>query len=119
MDPRLTDALVTLVVSLIGLLAMFLEVYGVKYLKARFTEKEIATARKIAEIVVDAVEELGAAGVIDYKSKFAEALRRVKDMASSRGITLSDEQWQAMIEAAVAAMKSLGDELKPKELAAS
>jgi hypothetical protein len=113
-DPRIADALVQVVVMLIGLLAALIEIYGVKWLKSRVSNDHLKIARDIASVVVDAVEALAANGVIDYKGKFAEALRRVKDMAASRGIALTDEQWQSMIEAAVAAMKQIGGELKPK-----
>ena len=119
MDPRLVDVLVKLVVAGIGLLAMFIEVYGVKWAKMRlaearirFGEEQIETAKNIAAIIVDAVEAMGAAGIINYKGKFAEALRRVKDMATAKNIVLTDDQWQSMIEAAVASMKRIGDELK-------
>ena len=115
MDPRLTDVLVKLAVVVVGVLAALIEVYGVKFVKARLTNEQIGTARDITEVVVDAVEALGASGVIDYKGKFAEALRRVKDMAAAKGIALTDEQWQSMIEAAVAGMKQIGGELQPKE----
>lgn len=112
MDPRISNALVTVVVALIGVFGVLIEHWAKKLVQANFTAKQIQIAQDVAAVIVDAVEEMGAAGIIDYKSKFAAALRRVKDLAASKGVVLSDEQWQSMIEAAVAQMKAMGQEIK-------
>jgi hypothetical protein len=111
-DPRISNALVTVVVGLIGIFGVLIEYWAKKLVQANFTAKQIQIAQDVAIVIVDAVEEMGAAGIIDYKSKFAAALRRVKDLAASKGVVFSDEQWGSFLEAAVASMKSLGEEIK-------
>lgn len=112
MDPRISNALVTVVVALIGVFGVLIEHWAKKLVQANFTAKQIQIAQDVAAVIVDAVEEMGAAGIIDYKGKFSEALERVKDMVADKGIVFSDEQWGSFLEAAVASMKSLGDEIE-------
>ncbi len=115
MSPQLTDALVKLAIAVITLLGVFIEVYGVKALKAKFSSEQLKAAERVGKVAVNAAEALAANGVIDYKSKFAEASRRAKDMAVSKGIHLTDEQWESVIESAVTAMKQIGGEIWPDE----
>lgn len=118
MDPRLTDVLVKLAVAIMGVLAALIEVYGLKLVKGKWDGEQVDRAVEIAQAVVHAVEGLAVAGGIDYKAKFAEALKRAKDLAAGKGLVLTDEQWKTFIEAAVVHMKAMGVELHKRVPAA-
>jgi hypothetical protein len=114
MDPRLIEAIQEILLAVLKVLAFVIGTYGAKYLKARFTEAQIDKGERIAEIVVNAVEQMAVANQIDYKAKFAEALKMARELAAGNGVAFTDEQWTGLIEAAVAGMKQIGGELKPK-----
>ncbi len=66
----------------------------------------------MADQAVGAVEQMAPAGIIDPNEKKLEALVAAKVLASKAGISLSDDEWSLLIEAAVKVMKDTEAELK-------
>lgn len=86
--------------------------YLVKYLREHLTQPQIDKAVQIAQIAVKAAEAIGAANGFDGKAKFQQALEMARTLAASHSIKFTDEEWQALIEAAVHTLKAGYDELK-------
>lgn len=114
LDPRIQEALVGLVIAIITWAISEAAVAIKKAAYSRFSKDQLELASSIASVAVGAVEQLAASGKITLP-KYDEALVMVKDLASKVHITLTDTQWKSMIEAAVAAMKAMGDEFKKGE----
>ncbi len=82
------------------------------HIRLHFTAKQIQAGTIIADSAVGAAEQMAAAGIIDAEHKKLEALAAAKVLASKAGISLSDDQWSLLIEAAVKVMKDSESELK-------
>lgn len=76
-------------------------------LKQRFTGIQMDRAKQIAEIAVTFAEQiqitLGAKGPV----KYASALTKAKEIAAKAGITMTDAQWQGLIEASLKELSSV------------
>ena len=112
MDPRITEAISQILIALLQVLGVILAGWAAKYVKARFTQTQIEKAERIAEIVVNAVEQMAAANGINYQAKFEEALKMARELAAGQGLAFNDAQWEGLIEAAVKQMKDIGTEIK-------
>lgn len=110
--PEIQDILTKLFIAIINLVILGLGYLGAKWAKANVSQKNMDLALNIAAVVVAVVEQLAAAGKIDYKRKMELAIQMARDQAAKWGLTFTDEQWQAILEAAVKAMKDAGEEIK-------
>lgn len=110
--PEIQDILTKLFIAIVNLVILGLGYLGAKWAKANVSQKNMDLALNIAAVVVAAVEQLAAAGKIDYKRKMEMAIQVARDQAAKWGLTFTDEQWQAILEAAVKAMKDAGEEIK-------
>lgn len=110
--PEIQDILTKLFIAIVNLVILGLGYLGAKWAKANVSQKNMDLAINIAAVVVAAVEQLAAAGKIDYKRKMEMAIQMARDQAAKWGLTFTDEQWQAILEAAVKAMKDAGEEIK-------
>lgn len=110
--PEIQDILTKLFIAIVNLVILGLGYLGAKWAKANVSQKNMDLALNIAAVVVAAVEQLAAAGKIDYKRKMEMAIQMARDQAAKWGLTFTDEQWQAILEAAVKAMKDAGEEIK-------
>lgn len=97
MSEVLHEALTKLVLAIVAIAGWYLATW----LRARFSAEQLAKAVAIAKHVVEAVEQISAALGIKGRDKFDETLGRVRDMAARYGITLTDSQWESLIEIAV------------------
>jgi len=110
--PEIQDILTKLFIAIVNLVILGLGYLGAKWAKANVSQKNMDLALNIAAVVVAAVEQLAAAGKIDYKRKMEMAIQMAREQAAKWGLTFTDEQWQAILEAAVKAMKDAGEEIK-------
>lgn len=110
--PEIQDILVKLLIAAINLLILGLGYLGARWAKANVSQKNMDLALNIAAVVVGAVEQLAAAGNVDYKRKMEMAIQMARDQAAKWGLTFTDEQWQALLESAVKAMNQAGEDIK-------
>lgn len=98
MDLNWTDAVLAAVGALVG------------FFLRRFSRDPAQLARlmEIAQIVVRAVEEVGALYGWDGPTKKSEADRRLRRLAAIHGLRLRNEEVDTVIEAAVADLKGAG-----------
>ena len=91
--------------------------------KQHLNQQHYNLAEDLARAAVRAVEMMAANSGWNSEQKKQEALALIKPLAASYGIKLTDEQWSALIEAAVKALQAWGEEVKqpsatnPPELA--
>jgi hypothetical protein len=110
--PEIQDILVKLLIAVINLLILGLGYLGAKWAKANVSQKNMDLALNIAAVVIAAVEQLAAAGKIDYKRKMEAAIQMARDQAAKWGFSFTSEQWETLLESAVKAMKDAGEEIK-------
>jgi len=79
-------------------------VFIIRYINNHFTKTKIEHGKKIALIVVNAVEEFAKVTGIKGNAKYEEALRRAKELAEKK-LHLSDEQWNSLIHDALGELK--------------
>ena len=97
----LSDIAMSLASILIGM--------GGYYLKKHFSAKQIATAAGIAEEAVRFVAQAALQfGLTTNEAKYQKALERAKELAAKIGISLTDNQWETLLESAY---KQVKDEL--------
>ncbi|WP_067936410.1 phage holin, LLH family [Alicyclobacillus kakegawensis] len=100
--------------ALIGVLSMALTAgaaYAARWLRSHVRSETLGRLLEVGEVIVNAVEQAAAAGILTVPKKDA-AVQRLRDWAAQEGVQLSDEQISDIIEAAVKAMKDAGNELK-------
>ncbi|MBX6353724.1 MAG: hypothetical protein IRZ10_10360 [Thermoflavifilum sp.] len=111
----MAEQVLTVVVNaLMGVLAMALStgaVYAARWLRAHVGAQKLALLMTVARIVVNAVEQAAAAGILKLPKREA-AVARLRNWAARGGVQLTDEQIDDLIEYAVKAMKDAGLELK-------
>lgn len=112
MTPEMQTVIKDLLLNLFQLAVLVATYYAARWVRAKISAEQMELAASIVNVVVGAVEQLAAAGKIDYQSKFDEALKRAKAQAAKWGLTLGDEEWEDLIEAAVKALKDAGEEIK-------
>ncbi len=98
--------------ELVKLVVLVLVLVITSYIRLHFSTKQIQAGTIIADSAVGAAEQMAAAGIIDPERKKLEAIAAAKVLASKAGISLSDDQWSLLIEAAVKVMKDSESELK-------
>ena len=108
----LQDLIFRTLMDLTQLLILVLGGMVIAYLKRRFSLQQLEKAREIAYIAVQAVEMIAKVNGFDSKQKFEKAMAFVKEFAAKHGLKLTDEQWQALIEAAVHQLRVLDEEIK-------
>ncbi|MCL6634006.1 MAG: phage holin family protein [Alicyclobacillus herbarius] len=111
----MVDQVVSAVVNaLIGVLSIALSagaVYAARWLRSHVRSETLGRLFEVGDVIVNAVEQAAAAGLITVPKKDA-AVQRLRDWAAQEGVKLSDAQINDIIEAAVKAMKDGGQELK-------
>lgn len=116
MTPEMQVLVAEILTSLIKLLVLVIGGLVVNYVKANVSRKQLDLAMTVADLAVQAVEQLADAGKIEYKKKFETAIALGRDQAAKWGLTFTDEQWKGFIEAAVKAMKDTGKELRQPDV---
>jgi PIN domain nuclease of toxin-antitoxin system len=111
LDPRIVSSIQEVLIGLIQILALILATYAAKYVKAHVSAKQMDLAMSVAQIAVQAVEQLAASKQIDLKDKYSKALMLARDGAAKYGLKFTDDQWEQLIEAAVKSMKDAGEEI--------
>ncbi len=99
----LTD-LIRLIIVVIGTML-------INYIRQHLSQQQINKAIEIAILAVKAAEAIGYACGLDSKAKFQEALQLARTTAARYGIRFTDDEWRALIEAAVQELKTIGAEL--------
>ncbi|WP_026963064.1 phage holin, LLH family [Alicyclobacillus herbarius] len=111
----MVDQVVSAVVNaLIGVLSIALSagaVYAARWLRSHVRSETLGRLFEVGDVIVNAVEQAAAAGLITVPKKDA-AVQRLRDWAAREGVKLFDAQINDIIEAAVKAMKDAGQELK-------
>lgn len=105
------DLVFRVLLDVIQLSVIVLGGMAIAYLKKHFTQQQLEKAREVAFTAVQAVEMIAKTYGYDSRQKFEKALSFVKSLAAKHGISLTDQQWQALIEAAVLQLKALGQEI--------
>lgn len=103
------EAVIAVVVALMGLLGTVITGVLVPYLRSRISEQDLWKARQIAEFAVAAVEQLAPRTGDGARVKFDRAMERAYELAKSHGIELSAEEWRTLIEQAVYEMNRVID----------
>lgn len=116
----MVDQVVSVVVNaLVGVLSLALSagaVYAVQWLKSHTQAQTLARAVQVGNLVVNAVEQAAAAGILKLPKKEA-AVAWLRAWLDREGIHLTDAQIDAVIEAAVKALKDAGAELSGSKAA--
>lgn len=112
LGPEFQAVVADLLIALIQLALITLTGYAVKLVRTNVSQKQMDLALAVSQVVVGAVEQLAASGQIEYKRKMEIAIAKARDQARQWGLNLSDAQWNELLEAAVAAMKAAGEEIK-------
>lgn len=112
LGPEFQAIIKDLIIALIQLAALILAGYAAKWVRTNVSQKQMDLALAVSQVVVAAVEQLAASGQIEYKRKMEIAIAKARDQARQWGLNLSDAQWNELLEAAVAAMKVAGEEIK-------
>ena len=110
-SPEMQALVAEILTSLVKLLVLVIGGLVVNYVKANVSKKNLDLAMSVANLAVQAVEQLAASKQIDVKEKFDKALMLARDQAAKWGLAFTDDQWEGFIEAAVKAMKDAGGEL--------
>lgn len=108
MNGDINQALTSFLLAAVGLATIAITTFAVPWIKAHATQQELQSAEKIAANAVQAVEQIGGNGP---HQKFADALERARRLAAAKGVTLTDEQWRTLIEAAVSDLSRWGQQL--------
>lgn len=90
------------------LVVLVIGTYGAAYVRSHYAASQIQRAEAIGRTAVWAVEQLAGASGWDSRTKYGRALGFARRLAARAGLRLDDEQWQAILEAAVGAMGQAG-----------
>ncbi len=110
-DGQAGSAFTALLSDLVRLLVLVLGTYGAAFVRSHYAASQIQRAEGIGRTAVWAVEQLAASAGWDSKAKYGRALGFARRLAARTGLRLTDEQWQAILEAAVASLRAVGAEL--------
>lgn len=113
MSPELTDALVTLLGALLGVLTLMARLYVVPWITSQAHGQQIDNARVIAGHAVEAVEQVATQAGWSNDIRREKAIAWAQDAAAAHGVALSDEQMATLVEAAVRALKVFGTAADP------
>lgn len=99
----LQDALVNLLIVVIGLVATFVGQKGSEYLKKKGVLAQLESKKNYVAIVVSAVQQVYAEANGD--AKLQEAKVQLIDLFNKNGIKFSEDELDLLIESAVKGMK--------------
>ena len=99
----LQEALINLLVVVIGLVATFVGQKGYSYLNNKGILKEIETKQKYVNIVVNAIQQTYKEA--NGEEKLGEAKTQLVDFFNANGIKFTDVELNSLIEAAVKGVK--------------
>lgn len=102
--------LTQIIVAVVGLVATIVSAYVIPVLKSKVGTEKWDQLMKVAQVAVDAAEQLGITGKVE--DKFAYAAAQVKLVCEKQGLKYDDETIRVAIESAVLMLK------QNKELAA-
>lgn len=100
---QLTQALINLLIVVIGLFATFVGQEGKKFLKKKGLLAEMESKKKYVDIVVKALQQTYAAGEGEAKAK--EAKDELVSYFVKNGINFTHAELDLLIESAVKGMK--------------
>ena len=99
----LQEALINLLVVVIGLVATFVGQKGYSYLNNKVILKEIEAKQKYVNIVVNAIQQTYKEA--NGEEKLGEAKTQLVDFFNANGIKFTDVELNSLIEAAVKGVK--------------
>ena len=103
MMEALQEALINLLVVVIGLVATFVGQKGYSYLNNKGILKEIEAKQKYVNIVVNAIQQTYKEA--NGEEKLGEAKTQLVDFFNANGIKFTDVELNSLIEAAVKGVK--------------
>ena len=103
MMEALQEALINLLVVVIGLVATFVGQKGYSYLSNKGILKEIEAKQKYVNIVVNAIQQTYKEA--NGEEKLGEAKTQLVDFFNANGIKFTDVELNSLIEAAVKGVK--------------
>lgn len=110
MNTEWSDLLYQILSLLVTALAVIVLPAIRKWLLARISAEQLATAMGVARIVVRAVEQT--LPLVKGAPKLNAALQNARQYAERLGLKLTDEQWKSLLEQAVLEMNR---EVAPRE----
>ena len=99
----LQEALINLLVVIIGLVATFVGQKGYSYLNNKGILKEIEAKQKYVNIVVNAIQQTYKE--VNGEEKLGKAKTQLVDFFNANGIKFTDVELNSLIEAAVKGVK--------------
>lgn len=112
----LQEALINLLVVVIGLVATFVGQKGYSYLNNKGILKEIETKQKYVNIVVNAIQQTYKEA--NGEEKLGEAKTQLVDFFNANGIKFTDVELNSLIEAAVKGVKDGAKKVSMEEVIA-
>lgn len=106
--------LTEIIVALIGVLATVVTGYVIPLLRAKVGNEKWAQLLKIADVAVNAAEQLGIAGTIENKMEYAFA--QVKLALAKQHLVYDDDTIRAAIESIVLPFNYQGTVLTAEEI---
>lgn len=87
--------------DLLALCGSILIAFVSAYVKQKFSAAQVDQAKQIAGISVTYAEQVAEQMGFKGPAKYTAALSKVKELAAKVGITMTDAQWQGLIEASL------------------
>ena len=112
----LQEALINLLVVVIGLVATFVGQKGYSYLNNKGILKEIEAKQKYVNIVVNAIQQTYKEA--NGEEKLGEAKTQLVDFFNANGIKFTDIELNSLIEAAVKGVKDGAKKVSMEEVIA-
>ena len=112
----LQEALINLLVVVIGLVATFVGQKGYSYLNNKGILKEIEAKQKYVNIVVNAIQQTYKEA--NGEDKLGEAKTQLVDFFNANGIKFTDVELNSLIEAAVKGVKDGAKKVSMEEVIA-
>ena len=116
MMEALQEALINLLVVVIGLVATFVGQKGYSYLNNKGILKEIEAKQKYVNIVVNAIQQTYKEA--NGQEKLGEAKTQLVDFFNANGIKFTDVELNSLIEAAVKGVKDGAKKVSMEEVIA-
>ena len=116
MMEALQEALINLLVVVIGLVATFVGQKGYSYLNNKGILKEIEAKQKYVNIVVNAIQQTYKEA--NGEDKLGEAKTQLVDFFNANGIKFTDVELNSLIEAAVKGVKDGAKKVSMEEVIA-
>lgn len=116
MMEALREALINLLVVVIGLVATFVGQKGYSYLNNKGVLKEIEAKQKYVNIVVNAIQQTYKEA--NGEEKLGEAKTQLVDFFNANGIKFTDVELNSLIESAVKGVKDGAKKVSMEEVIA-